>query len=58
MTGERRAADTRERQPHFALISGDFSNADIQRGAKLGCTLFTRPLDFTKSPNGLTLQRR
>jgi len=36
------------RQPHFALMSGDFSDEDIRRGAQLGCTLFTKPLDFAK----------
>lgn len=36
------------RQPHFALMSGDFSDEDIQRAVKLGCALFTKPLDFTK----------
>src|SRR5215470_13588027 len=36
------------RQPHIALMSGDFSDEDMQRGAKLGCTMFTKPLDFAK----------
>jgi len=34
------------RQPHFGLISGSFSEADIARGSQLGCTIFGKPLDM------------
>ena len=36
------------KQRHFALMSGDFSEADLARASQLGCTLFTKPLDMTK----------
>jgi len=34
------------KQPHFALISGSFSETDIARGTRLGCKLFSKPLDM------------
>jgi len=34
------------RQQHFALISGGFSEVDLARGSKLGCKLFSKPLDM------------
>jgi CheY-like chemotaxis protein len=36
------------KQRHFALISAGFSQADLDRAAKLGCALFDKPLDFEK----------
>jgi len=33
------------RQRRFALMSGDFSDADLIRASRLGCTLFDKPLD-------------
>jgi len=35
------------KQRHFALMSGDFSDADLARASRLGCTLFKKPLDIT-----------
>jgi len=32
------------RQGHFALMSGAFSNADIERASHLGCAVFEKPL--------------
>ena len=34
------------RQGHFALMSGAFSNADIERASHLGCAVFEKPLDM------------
>lgn len=34
------------KQRHFALMSGDFSDADLARASRLGCTLFKKPLDM------------
>jgi len=34
------------RQPNFALMSGDFSDADLDRAAELDCVLFTKPLNM------------
>ena len=34
------------KQRHFALISGSFSETDLTRALKLGCALFTKPLDM------------
>jgi FixJ family two-component response regulator len=33
------------RLPHFALMSGAFSAADLVRASKLGCVLFMKPLN-------------
>ena len=34
------------KQRHFALISASFSEADLVRASKIGCELFTKPLDM------------
>jgi CheY-like chemotaxis protein len=34
------------RLPNFALMSGDFSDADLDRAAELDCVLFTKPLNM------------
>ena len=34
------------RQRHIALMSGNFSNTDLARAAKIGCVLFTKPLEM------------
>jgi len=34
------------RQGHFALMSGAFSKADIERASQLGCAVFDKPLDM------------
>jgi DNA-binding response OmpR family regulator len=34
------------KQQHFALMSGNFSEADLERAGKIGCGLFTKPLDM------------
>jgi DNA-binding response OmpR family regulator len=34
------------KQRHFAIMSGAFSEADLARGAKMGCALFTKPLEM------------
>lgn len=36
------------RQRHFALMSANFSEADIARASQIGCTLFNKPLEFPK----------
>jgi DNA-binding response OmpR family regulator len=36
------------KQRHFALMSANFSEADLARASKIGCTLFNKPLDFAK----------
>ena len=32
------------RQRHIAIMSGNFSEADLTRASRLGCTTFTKPL--------------
>jgi hypothetical protein len=32
------------RQRHIALMSGNFTEADLARAARLGCTAFSKPL--------------
>jgi CheY-like chemotaxis protein len=32
------------RQRHFALMSGNFTEGDLARATRLGCTLFSKPL--------------
>jgi hypothetical protein len=34
------------KQRHFALMSGNFSNSDLERASKIGCVLFTKPLEM------------
>jgi DNA-binding response OmpR family regulator len=34
------------KQKHFALMSGNFSDADLVRASKIGCVLFTKPLEM------------
>jgi DNA-binding response OmpR family regulator len=34
------------KQRNFALMSGNFASADIARAVKLGCVLFSKPLDM------------
>jgi len=34
------------RQRHFALISGNFTDAELARGSNLGCRLFGKPLNM------------
>lgn len=34
------------RRPHFSLMSACFSSDDLVRASKLGCALFTKPLDM------------
>ena len=34
------------KQKHFALMSGGFSDADRERGTRLGCGLFDKPLEM------------
>ena len=34
------------RLPNFALMSGDFSRADLDRASRIGCALFTKPVDM------------
>ncbi len=34
------------RQRHIALMSGNFSEDDLARATRLGCTLFTKPLSM------------
>ena len=34
------------KQRHFALMSGYFSDADLTRASKVGCVLFTKPLEM------------
>jgi len=36
------------KQRNFALMSGDFSEQDVERAAGLGCVVFPKPLDFGK----------
>jgi DNA-binding response OmpR family regulator len=36
------------KQRHFGLMSGGFSAVDLARASKLGCKLFTKPLDMRK----------
>ncbi len=36
------------KQPHFALMSGNFTDADLARAAQLNCTLFGKPLDLAR----------
>lgn len=36
------------RQPHFALMSGNFSEADLARASKLGCALFSKPVNIVQ----------
>ena len=36
------------RRPHFGLMSACFSPTDLVRASKLGCTLFTKPLDMAR----------
>jgi len=36
------------KQRHFALMSGNFSEADLARASQLGCTLFNKPLDMVQ----------
>ena len=35
-------------RPHFALMSGGFSDEDFARASRLGCTLFSKPLDMAQ----------
>lgn len=35
-------------QSHFALMSGGFSDEDLARASRLGCTLFKKPLDMAQ----------
>ena len=32
------------RQRHIAIMSGNFSEADLTRASRIGCTLFSKPL--------------
>ena len=34
------------RQRHIALMSGNFSDTDLARAAKIGCALFAKPLEL------------
>ena len=34
------------RQRHIALMSGNFSDTDLARAAKIGCVLFAKPLEL------------
>jgi len=34
------------RQRHFALMSGNFSDTDLARASKIGCALFTKPIEM------------
>ena len=34
------------KQRHFALMSGAFSDADLVRAARMGCALFSKPLEM------------
>ena len=34
------------KQRHFALMSGNFSEADLARASRIGCVLFTKPLEM------------
>lgn len=34
------------KQKHFALMSGSFSDDDLARASKIGCVLFTKPLEM------------
>jgi len=34
------------KQRHFALISGAFTDQDLERAAGIGCMLFTKPLNM------------
>lgn len=36
------------RQRHIALMSGNFSEADLASGLQLGCVFFTKPLDIAQ----------
>lgn len=36
------------KQRHFALMSGNFSEADLARASRLNCRLFTKPLDMAQ----------
>jgi len=36
------------RRPYFGLMSACFSTADLVRASKLGCALFTKPLDMDR----------
>lgn len=47
-TGFRPTAEKGCRQQHFALISGGFSEPDLARASRLGCTLFSKPLDMAE----------
>jgi DNA-binding response OmpR family regulator len=31
---------------HFALMSGNFSDTDVARASKIGCMLFTKPVEM------------
>ena len=35
-------------RPHFALMSGHFSDDAVARASRLGCTLFEKPLDMAR----------
>jgi len=34
------------KQRHFALMSGNFSDTDLARASKIGCVLFTKPVEM------------
>jgi len=36
------------RQRHFALVSGNFSETDLARASRLGCRLFSKPVDIAQ----------
>ena len=36
------------KQRYYALMSGNFSDADLARSARLGCRLFKKPLDIAQ----------
>ena len=36
------------KQQHFALMSGNFSEADLARASRLNCKSFTKPLDMAQ----------
>ena len=36
------------RQPQLALMSGDYSDEDLARAFRLGCALFSKPLDMAQ----------
>ena len=35
------------KQPHIALISGDWSEADLARAGRLGCSIFAKPFQLS-----------